>query len=302
MNVALIGYGYWGKIIEKYIRDKFTLKKILVRNTTEQMGCCFTEDISDILSDSTIKAVFVCTPIDTHFDICKDLLLSGKHVFCEKPTVKTSEQLDELLEISYSKNIVLYTDYIYTNSPSINNIRLLLNTIGNIEYICGEISQFGNFYKNDSVDYVLTVHLLSILPFIYDKIIVNDCIKSNTNTLNKYIQNITLNINDNININFITNMISNEKTRTIKFYGTNGSVIFDMMNSEYKIQYHQYEKDGYGFSSIKTKILDFDESNNLQYAINDFYKIVDNNNNTDNIRISKFVCDILDRLNNKLHS
>ena len=85
LKSVLIGYGYWGRILEKYL------------NKSEYIDLCYIYDpilyqgisIETILTDSEIDAAFVCTPIDTHYEIVKDLLMCGKHVFCEKPLTRS---------------------------------------------------------------------------------------------------------------------------------------------------------------------------------------------------------------------
>ena len=38
-----------------------------------------------VLSDSEITGVVIATPAGTHFQLAKEALLAGKHVFVEKP-------------------------------------------------------------------------------------------------------------------------------------------------------------------------------------------------------------------------
>jgi predicted dehydrogenase len=47
-------------------------------------------DYKELLKDSTIEVIHVCTPNDSHADISIASLESGKHVMCEKPMAKTA--------------------------------------------------------------------------------------------------------------------------------------------------------------------------------------------------------------------
>lgn len=42
-------------------------------------------DYREILADSNVDAVFVCSPTDTHVQIVVEAAHAGKHIFCEKP-------------------------------------------------------------------------------------------------------------------------------------------------------------------------------------------------------------------------
>lgn len=55
-------------------------------------------DYKELLKDETIDVVHVCTPNRSHSSITVDVLESGKHVMCEKPMAKTSEEAGKMVE------------------------------------------------------------------------------------------------------------------------------------------------------------------------------------------------------------
>src|SRR5699024_11146680 len=55
-------------------------------------------DYLDVLQDKSIDVVHVCTPNHLHADITVAALESGKHVMCEKPMAKTSEEAYRMVE------------------------------------------------------------------------------------------------------------------------------------------------------------------------------------------------------------
>ncbi|GIN56045.1 oxidoreductase [Lederbergia ruris] len=56
------------------------------------------EDYKELLADSSIDIVHVCTPNSSHAEISIAALESGKHVMCEKPMAKTSEEAKQMVE------------------------------------------------------------------------------------------------------------------------------------------------------------------------------------------------------------
>lgn len=58
------------------------------------------KDYRELLADKNIDAVLVVTPLYLHFPITKDVLLAGKHVFCEKSLVFRPEEIHELRQLS----------------------------------------------------------------------------------------------------------------------------------------------------------------------------------------------------------
>ncbi|MCA0758104.1 Gfo/Idh/MocA family oxidoreductase [Paenibacillus sp. N4] len=55
-------------------------------------------DYKELLEDSTIDIVHVCTPNDSHAEIAIDALEAGKHVMCEKPMAKTASDAKRMVE------------------------------------------------------------------------------------------------------------------------------------------------------------------------------------------------------------
>ncbi|MCM3442286.1 Gfo/Idh/MocA family oxidoreductase [Metabacillus halosaccharovorans] len=56
------------------------------------------ENYQDLLEDGTIEVVHVLTPNDSHAEISIAALDAGKHVMCEKPMAKTSQEAHAMLE------------------------------------------------------------------------------------------------------------------------------------------------------------------------------------------------------------
>lgn len=290
MKTALIGYGYWGKIIRRYIEsDKsFQLVKICCKEQMNREDGVFTTDIETIWNDNQIETVFVCTPVATHFEICRQGLLNGKNIFCEKPTVRISTEFEELVYLAEKQNKVLFTDYIYTVSPSILKMKELLPEIGNIIGIEGEISQFGNFYQQDTVFEVLGVHLFSVLGCLVPDLKIDSCKSSYLFDL--YSGKLQAMINGNIQVMFTCSLLNAKKIRIIKIYGMQGTLVFDMMDERGTLYLQKFENQGNGvIKKCEYKQWKFDEKNNLRIILQKFREILISGNNQDNLNVARVV-------------
>jgi predicted dehydrogenase len=58
------------------------------------------ESYQELLADSSIDAVHVCTPNDSHAEISIAALEAGKHVMCEKPMAKTAADARRMVEVA----------------------------------------------------------------------------------------------------------------------------------------------------------------------------------------------------------
>ena len=270
MEVAVVGYGYWGKILKKYLDENDLFKVVgiydpLYRNSIK---------LEEILNNSNIESVFVCNPIDMHYSTVKILLENKKNVFCEKPLSKRYKESLELFEIAKKNNVTLYVDYIYTNSPSINKIKEMKEKLGKILYIEANINQFGKFYENDDVFDVLGVHLISSISYILNKNIEVEKIIIKKENNKKIIENgsIVFLVEDIEGI-MNCNMLSYEKERKIIFTCKKGIIIFDMLGDKTVKIIEHIEKNG----SFEENIIfeeKIDEGNNLKYVLEEFYNYV----------------------------
>ncbi len=66
-----------------------------------------------------IEAVSIATPSNTHFAICRAALLAGLHVVCEKPLCFTTQQAEELMQLSREQNKIIGVAYGYAGHQMI---------------------------------------------------------------------------------------------------------------------------------------------------------------------------------------
>ena len=156
IDSALIGIGYWGSKLKKYIEndERFNLKY-----TCDSKFC-----LTKIWDDKTVDAVIVATPIETHYEIVKSALLAGKHVFSEKPLALKTAQCLELKQIAEQKGVVLHTEYIYTFSKALQKAKQIVTDgeLGNVLALELSVKHLGRFGRFD-VYWLLASHMLSVL-------------------------------------------------------------------------------------------------------------------------------------------
>jgi predicted dehydrogenase len=70
--------------------------------------------------ENKLDFVIVTTPNASHYEICKEFLLRGIGVVCEKPVTVTVSQAEELERIARGKNLLCMTTYTYGGLPFIH--------------------------------------------------------------------------------------------------------------------------------------------------------------------------------------
>ena len=122
MKGALIGFGYWGQILSKNLKN--SKKNLMIfdtankaRQSAKKQGFKIATSLENILESEEIKFVIIATPPSSHYHLVKKALAYDKHVLVEKPFGLLSESKDSLFKKSKNSGKVLMIDYSFTYSP-----------------------------------------------------------------------------------------------------------------------------------------------------------------------------------------
>src|SRR3954471_14676995 len=91
MNVAVVGLGWWGRIIVPLIKSSSRLKVVKVVDPDPRAADFAREQgvplatFEDVLNDPLVQGVVLCTPHTLHTEQIIRAANAKKHVFCEKP-------------------------------------------------------------------------------------------------------------------------------------------------------------------------------------------------------------------------
>lgn len=149
MNFAVIGAGYWGK---KIVHESVQLSKqnshvnlhtvcdLLEENLKYCESYhvpCVTKYHKEVISSPEVDAISVCTPNETHYDLCREALMAGKHVLVEKPITLSSAQAYELVELARKQNLVLSVGHIFRFNNALRMTRDLIKNgfFGEVFYL-----------------------------------------------------------------------------------------------------------------------------------------------------------------------
>jgi predicted dehydrogenase len=179
IKIAVIGYGYWGP---NFVRNFDSIdnsevaaicdlnKKNLDSARKKYPDILITNNYDELLANKEIDAVIVATPPETHFELAKKALISGKHVLVEKPLCTKASEADELIEISKNNKKVLMVDHTFQYSPAIDRLKEIISSgeIGKIQYIHSQRLNMGLF-NTKGVLWDLAPHDISIILHLLDK-------------------------------------------------------------------------------------------------------------------------------------
>jgi predicted dehydrogenase len=98
-------------------------------------------DYGQMLADPEIDIIYIATPHNFHYKQAKMCLEAGKHVLVEKPCTVNAQQMQILVALAKSKNLLLQEALWSRFMPCLSQLRQRLNEgiIGDIQYIQSEI-------------------------------------------------------------------------------------------------------------------------------------------------------------------
>lgn len=103
-------------------------------------------DFNDLASSDT-DLVYVASPNVCHYEQCKKLLLSGKHIICEKPITITAEEFNELCSIANERKLLYFEAIMYMHTPLRQVLKDAVSKIGNIRSATIDFSQLSSKYQ-----------------------------------------------------------------------------------------------------------------------------------------------------------
>jgi predicted dehydrogenase len=98
INTAIVGLGWWGKMLVKAARDfgaplRFargvTLEPETARDFASDHKILLGTSLDEVLADKSIEAVLLATPHTKHRAQVEAIAAAGKHLYCEKPFALT---------------------------------------------------------------------------------------------------------------------------------------------------------------------------------------------------------------------
>lgn len=160
IKIGVIGVGFIGSLHIEALRRLGYIDVVAVAASNiekaRQKAKMFNIDnaygnYKELLANSEISAVHICTPNYLHYEIAKEALLAGKHVICEKPLAMNTKEAKELVELSKEKNLINAVHFNIRFYPLVQQMRMLVKNgeLGRILAINGSYQQDWLFYDTD---------------------------------------------------------------------------------------------------------------------------------------------------------
>ena len=128
LKIGLVGVGHLGKIHLKCIKEAKNLELVgcfdinmkSADAAAAQFNTVAFADLSDLLEE--IDILDIVTPTITHFELAKQAIIKGKHVFIEKPLTHTLSEAEELVELCRQNQVQVQVGHVERFNPAFISI------------------------------------------------------------------------------------------------------------------------------------------------------------------------------------
>jgi predicted dehydrogenase len=177
LRFGQIGYGYWGPLMLRNLARQENAEVALLADLAEKRladaqrtypGLAVTNDPAAVLNNPTIDAVYIATPLGTHFDLARQALEHGKHVLVEKPLTDSAATAKTLIALAEERGLILMAGHTFEYSPEVEYLRTLYASgeLGRTYYINSSRLNLGLFRRDADVIWDLAPHDISMINFI----------------------------------------------------------------------------------------------------------------------------------------
>lgn len=249
LNIALVGFGYWGPNVARnlynhsevnfsYICDKKEdrlekAKSIYIKQVK------YVPDYAIILNDRNVDCVALAVETSAHFELAKQAIEAGKHIYIEKPFTSTVVEAVALKTIAEREKKIIHIDHIMMYHPYVQKIKELYDSgdIGDVIYFDASRMNLGQVKEDVNAMWDLAIHDLSILDYLFNPGWPNVINAIGHKSINiSEVTTFLLLRYDNLIANIKSNWLSPIKERKLIIAGTKRMIVYDDVSMVEKLK------------------------------------------------------------------
>ncbi|HEY6121814.1 MAG TPA: Gfo/Idh/MocA family oxidoreductase, partial [Pyrinomonadaceae bacterium] len=177
ITIAQIGCGYWGpNLLRNFSAQQDCWMKFVADTNNDRLAYVeanfpttrTVRDIDSVLADPEIDAVIIATPAASHYELTKQALAAGKHVFVEKPLATSTALADELVALAAANKRTLMAGHTFLYNAAVRYAKKLLDEgeLGHVYYIYSQRLNLGQVRSDVNAWWNLAPHDVSILLYL----------------------------------------------------------------------------------------------------------------------------------------
>ena len=290
IKVGVIGAGHLGKIhlnilnnsdfelVGFHDTDVFNSEKL-----SQEKGYSFFKELHLLIEK--IDAAVIVSPTTTHFEIAKECINKGKHIFVEKPLTKDSNEARIIETMAKEKGIIGQVGFVERYNEAFISCREFINKPKFIE--SHRLSDFNPRGTDVSVIMDLMIHDIDIILSI-NKSNVKKIDASGVSIISSTpdIANARIEFEDGCIANLTSSRISLKKMRKTRIFQEDAYISINFLEKEFQVVKIRDKHKGEAESSLivknnlgEEKVIFFENPkvqsiNSIEAELNDFYESI----------------------------
>lgn len=274
IRIGQVGLGYWGPNLLRSFQNLPNCEVLSVCDLSDQNlrkiqllypSISTTKNFTDLINKTDIDGIVIAVPAKDHFAFAKESLRAGKHVFVEKPLALTTDECQELIDLSEKNNKVLMVGHLLKYHPAIRKVKDYISEgmIGKIRYIYSTRVNLGKIREIENVMWSLATHDVSVILYFLEHINLIGVSAVGESYLQKKICDvafITLFFESNIMATIHASWLDPHKIRKITVVGDKKMVVYDDMHPNEKVRLYDAGVD------YKVNFLNFSQFLSLRFG------------------------------------
>ena len=171
-NIAVIGAGYWGKNLVRNFHEIGALRAVCESDPAKGRsvekdfaGVEVTPDYGAITRDPSVEGVAIALPAVMHYEYAKKALLSGKHVYVEKPLTVRIDESEELVRTAAEAKRTLMVGHLLHYHPVFMKLKEIVKSggLGRVYYLHSNRLSLGKIRTEENVLWSFAPHDISMV-------------------------------------------------------------------------------------------------------------------------------------------
>ncbi|MDA8413288.1 MAG: Gfo/Idh/MocA family oxidoreductase [Desulfobacteraceae bacterium] len=249
INIAVVGYGYWGPNLVRNIQELGDARAIsccdmnperLAQVKSKFPSIETTTRYEDILNNPLIDAVVISTPVSSHYELARKAFEHGKHVLLEKPATASVAEAEKLVELADQRKLTFMVDHTFIYTGAVSKMKEIIDRgdLGDLYYFDSVRINLGLIQRDVNVLWDLAPHDLAIMDHLVKEKPVSVCATGACHVGNGHenVAYLTVYFDSGLIAHFHNNWLSPVKVRTMLVGGSKKTIHYDDMEVSEKIK------------------------------------------------------------------
>jgi predicted dehydrogenase len=177
VRAGVVGAGYWGPNLIRNLAELpgSPLRAVCDRDAgrldyvrTRYPAVTLYTGLDELLADEAVDAVVIATPAELHFQMARQALEAGKHVFVEKPLATSSAHCAELDALADARGLTLMVGHTFLHNDALRWVKAKADAgdLGDVLYLYSRRINLGQVRQDINVVWNLAPHDISIMIYL----------------------------------------------------------------------------------------------------------------------------------------